>query len=524
MSEISEKKTSQSPHAQPAANRGAGGSGGSGRAPKPIDPVKEKKNTIHTLVGLFIAFILPLFLPEISSITRMGWQMLFTFLGCIYILCTTSEFMVCTLIGMTSMVVTGYKSVADMLAATIGSTTLMQVILMFIVIHLAIKSGAAENIGKWIITRKLFHGRAMLMTSAFLLMPVLIGIVAGQTPNMLICLPIIYFALESAGVDANSKYAHILFLTIFGMARGAALTIDSKPFAKIYLSSLIPAMENTNSPFNAGLFAVMSTMILVIVALLMPFVMKLMGCSQDMSALRTNNFVSDENMKPHFNLLQISSILVMLICCFWSNLWALVPEGLPGYNTINSLGAVMIIAPILLILYLIPTKDGSRVINLSEATSKAVMWPVVLMVGVFIALGAALTDAQCGITSAIAGSLSGVTASLGFPVFSLIAFVIMYLLSLPFGFVNGGIIMGSLLASFVPMLAEQQINITVFIAGLGVIRGFGALGYASTPLGYILTPRGVETTFVIKKSYSWISQAAIVLIMWILTTAFAYIL
>ena len=158
----------------------------------------------------------------------------------------------------------------------------------------------------------------------------------------------------------------------------------------------------------------------------------------------------------------------------------LLPASLPWYSIYAFLGNSFGFLLVLAILNLIHV-EGKPVLNAAEAMKNGAMWAIVMIVGCFMILGNAMSDANLGIRAWIIQSLSPIFGNMGLiPILILIAVVVTFVTN----FCNGLPLVLACNAAVMPFICQQElatgISAGVVATMINLCANMAFLTYAGT--------------------------------------------
>lgn len=113
---------------------------------------KKRESTsvyyLKLIIGLFLMFGFGHICPTWGGITQVGVMALGIFIGVVFLIVTGYGLVMPSLVGMFALLLTGFYSSNAMIAATTGSATVFQLILVYALCQAVVECGAGEVMAK----------------------------------------------------------------------------------------------------------------------------------------------------------------------------------------------------------------------------------------------------------------------------------------------------------------------------------------------------------------------------------------
>ncbi len=165
-----------------------------------------KKQLIHLAISFFFIFIFGAFCPTWGGITRPGVQAIGIFIGGIWLIANRFGMIIPSFIIMFAMLLTGFTDGTAIIQTTLGSPTVWQLIIIFVLLFALTESGADSVLARWMISRKALNGRPVLFTCVFMIAVTTLGALASAIGAFLFSVAMVNSIAESVGYDNNSQW------------------------------------------------------------------------------------------------------------------------------------------------------------------------------------------------------------------------------------------------------------------------------------------------------------------------------
>lgn len=358
-------------------------------------PVKNKNGQWYINIAIMLA-IYGLFsvLPPISSITEMGMKVLGLTIALLWGWITV-DLMWTSLLGFVLLQFTGYTTLLAGLVAGIGnSTVLMTLVLLAFAVALS-EIGASDIIAAWLISRKVFIGRPMVLVLGLLFGTALISAAGGGMACIFIIWDLLRSICKMNGVAEED--------TLKGVLMGMVLYCGMIGFILPWQNTIwlfggfwqkgaggleIPAMN----VFYCGLIWCLLSILLCV------FVFKFLYRMDFSKFLITAEIAAQYTQKKATKQQKAGIILlgVYIALLLYANIFK--DNVLAGW--VNALGVVGLSVVYITIFAIWKDESGKSVLNVAKCFT-ATPWPVIMLIAITIPLGDALQSADTGVMGAI---------------------------------------------------------------------------------------------------------------------------
>lgn len=403
---------------------------------------------INACITLFFMFVFGYIFPPFSTLTPVGMKVLGVFIGVVwgYSAC---DVIWPSLFAVLAFGISGFTTMGAAITSMMGHNVVFQSIVGFIAAGSLIHYGFGKWFVRWSLTKKMFKGRPLFYTWAFMVLFGLSAAVINQIALSLILYGIWQDIADSCGYEKHSSFRYmgaggILLGTILG---GALIPYQS------WMLGLAQTWEGvTGEAINFGMMGAMTIpatiLILTAYVLLGKYVFKV-----DYSVMQEFdvNKLGEESarLRPRAKRIIIIYLITVLL--------TILGNTLPGTaladfvnNTMTTAGMFCACTAILLLL---PSGegDGKGAIVFNDVKNTAISWPVILMCAVTLPVAAAVTNEATGIVPWLTGIFAPIFEGKG-SVFILIFTIV---LSMILTNVGSNIAFG---AAMIPIIAPFAIK------------------------------------------------------------------
>lgn len=424
---------------------------------------------VKLLIGLFFIFGFGLVCPPWGGITQVGMTAIGIFLGVVFLIVTGYGLIMPSLVGMFALLLTGYYTSNQLIAATTGSSTVFQLILVYALCEAVVACGAGEVMAKWLITRKVFQGRPLLWTVVFLMACVIAGALVG-IGGVIFTYTILESVRQALGYEMDSKWNKYMSLGLYTAACAGMSIIPFKGVPLIIFGSVESQMVAAGLPVNYGTFMLTSLIISVAYVVVFTFMMKFIF-KVDMDALRSFDATKIEGMQNVKMNRQQAWVSVLFLL---SMLYSVVIIFLTAEMKASGIGKLFasIGQPMWFALFLglmcVVRVEGKPIINAEKCFKDGMSWGVVLAVCVFSVLGAVISSDSEGIKAWLVTLLNPVFGNMAFPMFMFLLVALTLVITNFFSNTAIGLIMSSLTCPFVAIYANE-IGISPSVVGSALV-------------------------------------------------------
>lgn len=464
---------------------------------KPVDV----KYVIFVIIGLVLMFLSDKFIPTWGPVTPMGVAMLGAFVGLLLLITATGELIWPACAAYIAVIFHGYMDANAATSSFVGTTVIIQMVAVTVICSALRETGAGEVIAKKLLTAKFVQGKPLAFTITFLVAFLFADILLNTFGGIIFSFAVFESVCNALGYKKNDKYVQSMYLGLYldGMIGCAIL-----PFSGMQLgitNSFNAAMGNFGHAFNPAFYIIavipVGVCFMVVYALAMRYIF---GC--DMSKLKEldiNNLDSLKSVSDKFNKVQIIYILAFVFGIAYSFALLILPKTLSWYGRFASITQAAWFILVIVILSFVKV-DGKALMNTAKHFKEGANWGFITTVGIFSALGGALSSNDLGIKTWLTEILGPVFSNMSWPVFVLLIVVVCSVVTNFFSNMATGVIVASMTAPFAAAFADSGINVSVIGAAIAYSSMFAYLTYAAAgPAPILLGREGIENRFIWSK-------------------------
>lgn len=426
---------------------------------------KKHGNYTAFLVGFFLLFILGWFCPTWDGITRQGVQSICILLGGIWLIANHFGLIVPSLLIMLAMIATGYSDSNTIIASTLGSPIIWQLITIFVLLYALSESGTEKVLARWIMSRKLFNGRPVLFTGVFLFVIMALAALASSLGAYLFGVAMVNSIAATAGYDSKSQWkkAMIAGVLIASSIGGGILPIKG---AALMVYNLIETnLSNAGIAIDQGTYIISAVcsgvLTCVVYTLALPFLFRV-----DFSSLSKVDVAAIcGDSKNRISKRQTCIALIFLLGILYS-VFLYFPVQLPIYQMLSKLGQGFWFALMIVLMNIIRI-DGAPLFEIEPNMSKAVNWGVILGVCAFTSIGGMLASEELGVRTWLSQIMNAAFGDVSFPVFVFVLVAMTILLTNVLTNVAAAVIISTIAGPFLIRYGlTMNVNVGCVIPGI----------------------------------------------------------
>ena len=448
---------------------------------------KEGLPIIHCIITVALMIVIGL-LPPVGPITSYGMQVIGVLVGVVYGMSMVDVYFpsLCAIIILALASGSFSTSVVSML----GSTTVWGMIMVCIVLYAMQAERVTDFFANWIINRKIIRGRPWLFSFAILVGDSLLSIISPEAA-MLLFWEIIFAVCDAVKIDRNDPWSVSM---IFGTCFASGVGIIYLPFMRngLVVNNQFTAMSGGQiiDPLKYILGIVpLGICGIVIFILLCKFVFRI-NVTQlkniDDSVVNRDALILNARQKTVIGIVVAMIVLLLL------------PSLLPDCTIKTVLNDLSLLgmSSIVVLLFCVIRIGGKPLIRIQEASSKGVIWPMVMMVALIAPMGSALTSEDAGIVTLISDVLNPLVS--GKPAWIFVAIMVVVGVVLT-NFAQNLIIMSLLTPIVIAMADTVNIDIYAITCLLAIATHYAVcLPSASPSAGMMFANPNFKASFAYK--------------------------
>lgn len=366
-----------------------------------------KRSTL--IIISLIIMVLFRFIPGPAGLSQSGMQVLGIFLGVLLLWLTISidwPSMLCiAALGFIPEI-----KFNDMIAGSIGSSTFAFLLFTFMCTYALAQTSFVRRCAIGFITSNVAKKGPWWFLISYCASVLIIGLVMSPTVLYVIYLPILDEICKVLKLEKEDKLANAL---VMGQTISCGLSSGMTPIAHVFAIMAMGFYESatglTISPVDYMGFAIP----VGIVSFVIMIIIFKIFLRPDMSKFKNMDM---ESLKKDIKPMESREKLILLIFFIVILLWVLpdfIKPVLPSLaKYISSFGIAF--PPLLGAVALsILTVDGKPLLSFNDAMSKGISWPSLIMTAATLALGAAMTNKDIGLTGWLTANISPMIQNLG---------------------------------------------------------------------------------------------------------------
>ena len=435
-------------------------------------PRSQKYTTakiVHLIISLFFMFVFGHICPTWGPVTRLGVEAIGIFLGGVWMIAQGFGMVAPSLLIMFAIVLTGFQSGKDIITATLGSETVWQLIVIFVVLYALTESGADAVLARKMISSKALNGKPVLFTIVFFIAMTALGALASALGAYMFSIAMINSIAETAGYDNSSQWKKSMYLGAIITASAGGGILPFKGMA-LMIFNLLKGDE------KGGLLAAgvqidqVSYMITAIIAGILIAVA--MGLSigtifkADMSKLKGVDVAAVTSQGgTKFDKRQAWTLILFVIGILYSIVMIWYPKTAASYKLVNSIGQGFWFVLMAILMFFIHI-DGKPLLSLDQAMGKAVNWGIVLAVCAFTAVGMMVSNKDLGVQTWLSGIMNALFGNMPFPLFVVVLVLLTMILTNVFSNTATAVIIGTVVGPILINFGKAGINVSSVIPGI----------------------------------------------------------
>ena len=479
-----------------------------------------QKQLLHLTISIFFLFIFGLICPAWGGITRQGLQAIGIFIGGIWLIANRFGMIIPSLLIMFAMITTGYTDAGTVIGTTLGSSTVWQLIIIFVLLYGLTESQADSVVARWMISRKGLNGKPVLFTCVFMVAVTTLGALASALGAFLFSVAMVNSIGDAVGYDDKSQWKKAMTTGALVASSVGGGILPFKGMAMMIYNLLAGGIQEAGLKIDQISYLAAAVLSGLFISISFALCLK---------PLFRVNFDKMKNADiasicagggTKFNKRQAVIFGIFLVGIAYSIVMIWLPKSIYGYDIINAIGQGFWFVLMVVLMGLIHV-DGEPLLDVERAMGKAVNWGIVLCVCAFTAIGGMISNEALGIRGWLSGVMNSVFGQMPFPVFVLILVTVTIICTNLFSNTATAVIIGTIVG---PFLIEYGINLginpsciipAIVMSALCAFLTMAAGGSAPLYLG----------TECMKDDPKWVwTYGLIVFPVVILTSSVAYIL
>jgi di/tricarboxylate transporter len=411
-------------------------------------------SVIHLMISLFFMFIFGRICPTWSTVTRMGVQGISILIGAIWLISNRFGLVFTSFVGMFAVVASGYLTGNAILATTLGSDVVFQLILVFVFVYAISETGADAVLARWMISRKSLNGKPVLFSVVFMISITLLAAIVSSLGAFMFSVAMINSIAKATGYEEKSQWKKTMMTGAICTSSIGGAILPFKGLSLLIFNMFTVGIKASGIQINQ--VAYMGSALIAGLLFSLAFGLSVGPLFRvDFAKLREADVAAiTREGGTKMNKAQVIVMLSFFVGFLYSIAMIWVPKTSPNYPMLAGVGQGFWFMIILVGLSLIHI-DGKPIINIDQIIGKAVNWGIVFAVCLFTVVGMMIADKTVGIQSWLGNILAGVFGNMSFPVFMITLVLATILLTNFFSNTATAVIIGTLTAPFILQYATS---------------------------------------------------------------------
>lgn len=453
--------------------------------------MKWKKKTIATILGLgifILAFLNTSFGWQVFGLSSQTFAALATLAGSLilWLFVATDWPSLLALVSLGLIPEITYSQVSQW---SFGNTTFVFLLFTFVMTYALNQTSFLKRVTSKVVHSRFAMSRPSRFITAFLGVVLIMSSMISPTVIFMFLLPLFEeMCLQFGWKKGDQSASHLLIAMFITIAIGTAITPINHVFAITAMGLYASVSKLPISNLQYMQFAVPAGLALFLVLLFsVRFLFKI-----DSKDIQVKELDSLTDLAPIDKREKWIVALFLGMVAMW-----LVPEILAGISPAFAAffkQAGIMFPPLLMTAVLALLKvEGKPLLNISEAISKGVHWPSMLLVGSTLALGTVLSNDQIGVVSLLNEQLSPFVVGLS-PVWMVVFFVVWAGIQTNFtsNLVTVSVVTTMALTIYQSAGSQFSANIAVICCAIGYMA---SLAFVTAPaMPYVAISIGSEWT------------------------------
>ncbi len=317
----------------------------------------------------------------------------------------------------------GYLPIMDGLVAGFGNTTVLQNLILMAFAAAVTQIGVSDAVAGWIISKKVFIGKPMLLVIILMYMVMLLSILGGGIAVIFLTWDLLRKICEANGVSTKNNMAlgGLMALTVYNSMLGFIL--PWQPLVYVFGQFW---QNGSNLPiptmgfFYCGLiFSLLSIMVMILV---FKYILRL-----DFSGFLITEDICEEYGKMKVTKYQKVGLILLVIYIVLLLLGNFLNNNI-FFAFTNELGVIGLSIIYMTIFAIWHDEKNEPVLSIADVLGKT-PWSVVLLLAAVLPLTGALQSDETGIITAVVGAVYVLTGGLGPVAFTIICTVLLCILT-----------------------------------------------------------------------------------------------
>lgn len=378
----------------------------------------KSKNSILYLICLLFIFGFR-FVPALPGMSASGMQVMGVFIG-VLILWLTTAIDWPSILCLLGLIFVPELSMNSILSSSFGNATFTFLLFTFMCTYAVSQTSFVKRCAVGFVSNKVASKGPWWFVTLFCLSVLLIGMFISPSVLFVVYLPIHETICKELGLEKDNKLANMLML---GMMFCCCFACGMTPIAHVFPVMAL-GFYQTATGLSIGYASYMAAAIPVgIISFVVMLVLFRFVLRPDMSKLKDLNL---SGLKAELQPMQTREKVILAIFFAVIGMWV-VPEffktSIPAfYKFFNAQGTTFPPLVGCVAMFLISI-DGKPLLNFREVMSKGIQWGSLIMAAATLAVGAAMTNADIGLTAWLSATIEPLISGLA-PAIVVLAFMV----------------------------------------------------------------------------------------------------
>ena len=448
------------------------------------------KTQRNFLIALVIGIILYFVIPASNGLTPEGVKFLSVFIPVVFIWLVEGGSGWSALLGATMVVMLGAYNGVETYKLLWGGTLVSMCIPFYMVANALDESGAVMWVVRWVLSRKIVHGRPVVFSILFTLTLIFCSIFVTPMVTVVIFFKVLRDLTGTVGLDRDSSFyrTHGLIIAWVGQAVDGCL-IWGRPFIVSMVAMIVGLGFDKFTINDYFKLSIIYLAIITVVSLVMVWVVMRPDATKfaefDDAAVREELKANPLSKRSIVLLIGMALVIFAYVAAFTTPLGVVQQyfNGLPSAAPIT-----LIVAVLALILV-----DGKPALDIGREASR-LPWNTIMFLGAVMYFGGTIGSADYGISACLGALITPIVSSMPATVAILVGLV---LASIMTNLTSNAVSAMVIISCFVPaFLAAPNISDAQTLAFSAVVVMICATAIATlaacATMSLVYCPDGIE--------------------------------
>ncbi len=302
----------------------------------------------------------------------------------------------------------GYLTVSEGIVAGIGNPTVLQNIILLAFAATLSQIGVSDFIASWIVSKKVFIGKPMLLVTVLMYTVMLLSLLGGGLAVIFLTWDLLRKICEANNVSTQNNLAlgFLMSLAVYNSMLGFILPWQPLVyvFGALWQQGAGGIAIPTMGFFYCGMiFSILSIALMMLVG---KFVLRL-----DFSGFLITEEICSQYAKVKSTIYQKVGLILLVVYIFVLLIGNFLKNN-PFFAFTNGLTVVGLSILYITVFAIWQKEDGKPVLDVGKVL-RDTPWSIILLLSAVLPLSAALQSQDTGIVSAVVGAMYPVVSKLG---------------------------------------------------------------------------------------------------------------